>query len=280
MRDIMIYMMRCEVTILLVGVGGEGPASVYRRPAARHTRARPGWAGMADNNNVCKDSAAPNLTKLRLLCDTLLHEARSKGITLDDLIDIYVIKKYNELKCNRDDFKKITACANSSSAKLCHWRRWVAGAIVVVALSFMLNSQTNFLARIRNEFISSKCIIRNNYLVMEASRPRTACERVCVGVRGAAELANMSRPEFVRWAYLSRPLVVRAGAAHWPALHRFSVAFFRSLYDSIDGAYEAVMEDCQFLPFRTEYQDLRAALAMHPARAARLPGTTPWYFGW
>ncbi|KAK8747299.1 hypothetical protein OTU49_016733, partial [Cherax quadricarinatus] len=92
--------------------------------------------------------------------------------------------------------------------------------------------------------------------------------------------ANISRDEFERWAYLSRPLVVRGAAAYWAALERFSVVFFRSVYDSIEGSYDAVTDDCQFLPFRTEFVDLRAALDMHPARAARLPGTPPWYFGW
>ncbi|XP_042211800.1 uncharacterized protein LOC121859138 [Homarus americanus] len=238
---------------------------------------------MAGNNSVPEDSAAPTLTKLRLLCNRLVQEAKDMEISVDDLMELYLTNKYCEFELiSRDKSRKIAACANSPSAKPCHWWRWwAAGAILVLVFSVLLNSYVNIFTRIRNEFITSKCIVRNNYFMMEATRPRTKCGRVCGGVGGPVELnINITRAEFERWAYLSRPLVVRGGAAQWPALETFSVAFFRSIYDSVEGSYDAVTDDCQFLPFRTEFVDLGAALAMHPARAARLPGTPPWYFGW
>ncbi|XP_053637047.1 uncharacterized protein [Cherax quadricarinatus] len=231
---------------------------------------------MAENNNVGQHTAPHTHTKLHLLCHRLLHDAKETGIVVDHLMDVYMATRCGKLKVSKEDCSKIAA-----SAKSCRWRRWVVGAIAVVALSFVLNSYSEVFIKLKNDFISSKCIIRNNYFVMEATRPRTKCERVCSDMGGPIILsANISRDEFERWAYLSRPLVVRGAAAYWAALERFSVVFFRSVYDSIEGSYDAVTDDCQFLPFRTEFVDLRAALDMHPARAARLPGTPPWYFGW
>ncbi|KAK4317033.1 hypothetical protein Pmani_011845 [Petrolisthes manimaculis] len=85
--------------------------------------------------------------------------------------------------------------------------------------------------------------------------------------------ANVTRDEFEPWAYLSRPIVVRGGALHWPALHIFSESFFRSLYDGVPGSYSDVAHECQFLPFRTYYLNLQEALA-------RQTRPKHWYFGW
>ena len=234
--------------------------------------------GMAENNNVLEEDAARALTKLRLLCTKMVLEARDAGITTEEIKATYMEMKFNELddSVSKDESK----CAGSTrvmSAK--SWYQWGGvGALVVLLVAVILSYYGDY---IKSQLITSKCWVRNNYIVMEATRPPTKCERVCSGVGGALELsANISREEFEQWAYLSRPLVVRGGAAHWPALDKFSLGFLRSLYDSIEGSYEAVTEDCQFLPFRSEFLDLRTALAMHPARAAALPGTKHWYFGW
>lgn len=234
--------------------------------------------GMAENNNVLEEDAARALTKLRLLCTKMVQDAREAGITTAEIKAAYMVMKYNEL--DNSDSKDESKCVGSTrvmSAK--RWHQWGrVGALVALVVAVILCYYGDF---IKNQLVTSKCLVRNNYIVMEATRPPTKCERVCSGVGGALELsANISREEFERWAYLSRPLVVRGGAAHWPALDKLSVGFLRSLYDSIEGSYEAVTEDCQFLPFRSEFLDLRTALAMHPARAAARPGTKHWYFGW
>ncbi|XP_064094524.1 uncharacterized protein LOC135206941 [Macrobrachium nipponense] len=234
---------------------------------------------MARSNNLLRETAAPSLHKLRLLCDKFVQDAADKGIA----VDIYITNRYEKISCSQKDEKKtVFPSATVDSAKCLCRTKWVLVAAVVLISAVCLHSQTQAVARLLfDEFLTSKCIVRNNYFVMEATRPPTDCHKVCQGVSGPTELsANVTREEFTRWAYLSRPLVVRQGAAHWPALEKFSLAFFRSVYDSIDGSYEAVSEECQFLPFRSEFVDLREALGMHPARAARMPGTDPWYFGW
>lgn len=247
----------------------------------RH-RSRPasvecGRPGMAENNNVAENDAARALEKLRLLCARKLQEAREAGITSKKIKDTYmVVKKELHYSVNKYECK-CAGATRAMSAK--QWQlRGLVGALVTLAVGVALFYYGAFL---NGELVTSKCLVRNNYIIMEATRPRTKCERVCSAVGGAMELsANISQEEFGRWAYLSQPLVVRGGAAHWPALDKLSVGFLQSLYNSVEGSYEAVAEDCQFLPFRSEFLDLRSALAMHPARAAARRGTKHWYFGW
>lgn len=233
---------------------------------------------MSENNNVPPHAAARARTKLRLLCERLVREAQQKGIAVDEL---------SAMCCERSCVGAEGAAPSPRSAKGASangWRRRLAPALapaLVLAAAALLASRAAPLHGLRADLVSSRCLVRNNYFVMEATRLRTDCGRVCAGVRAAVELgANVSRAAFAEWAYRSRPLVVRQAATRWPALDRLSLAFFRSVYDSVEGAYEAVADECQFLPFRSEFVDLRDALAMHPARAARAPGTRPWYFGW
>ncbi|KAK3884595.1 hypothetical protein Pcinc_011151 [Petrolisthes cinctipes] len=200
----------------------------------------------------------------------------------------------------------------------CWWRWRYAVGVLVVALTLALAcSGWEEEVPIWRELVegSGRCLVRNNYFVMEATRPLTDCQRLCggsvdddghsgdsdtgggggggvvkTGDGGGGVVktgdgggkdggvvksfgANVTREEFEPWAYLSRPIVVRGGALHWPALHIFSESFFRSLYDGVPGSYSDVAHDCQFLPFRTYYLNLQEALA-------RQTRPKHWYFGW
>lgn len=244
---------------------------VRSRPAAPPVEC--GRLGMSEDNDVSEDDATLALTKLRLLCAKRLQRAREAGITPEDIRGAYMVVK-KELHHSDNKCKYAGATGRAMSAK-----QWgLVGALVALIVSVAVFYCGAF---INGKLVTSKCFIRNNYIIMEATRPHTKCERVCSAVGGAMELsANISQEEFGRWAYLSQPLVVRGGAAHWPALDKLTVGFLQSLYNSIEGSYEAVAEDCQFLPFRSEFLDLRSALSMHPARAAARRGTKHWYFGW
>ncbi|XP_063587453.1 uncharacterized protein LOC134764728 [Penaeus indicus] len=241
-----------------------------RQRACSSGRARRRWpdawrsdeAAMAESNAVPPAAAR---ARLRLLCERRVREARRRGVAAAELSALWRGRS------------GVGAAAGGRSATGASGRR-LALALAAAAAALLALAP---LQRLRADLVASRCLVRNNYFVMEATRLRTDCGRVCAGVRAAAELgANVSRAAFAAWAYRGRPLVVRGAAARWPALARFSPAFFRSAYDSVEGAYEAVADECQFLPFRSEFEGLRDALAMHPARAARAPGTRPWYFGW
>ncbi|XP_058792739.1 uncharacterized protein LOC131665117 isoform X1 [Phymastichus coffea] len=124
-----------------------------------------------------------------------------------------------------------------------------------------------------------RCLLPNNYLVWEFSRPVSDCD-FCRGVDSALVLGNLTRDEFREHAYSSKPIVVKGAAGHWLASKVFSLQFFRSLYERIPGAYESVHEDCQFLHFRSDFDNLREVLHMSERRAMNLPGEAPWYVGW
>lgn len=61
----------------------------------------------------------------------------------------------------------------------------------------------------------------------------------------------------------------------WPALKVFSLDYFAKLYDGIPGAYQSVEDECQFLPFKTDFLSLRDAL-----EAGSHSKREPWYIGW
>lgn len=247
--------------------------SLLRAPVSVQCR----WPGMAENNNVLENDTARALTKLRLLCAKKLQKAKEAGITPEEIEGAYmVMRKGLHHSVNKYECKYAGASRVMSANQRQQWGLVGALVALTVGVAFF-----NYGVIFNSELVTSKCLVRNNYIIMEATRPHTQCERVCSSVGGAVELsANISQEEFGRWAYLSRPIVVRGGASHWPALDKLTVGFLQSLYNSIEGSYEAVAEDCQFLPFRSEFLDLRSALAMHPARAAARPGTKHWYFGW
>jgi hypothetical protein len=115
---------------------------------------------------------------------------------------------------------------------------------------------------------------------MEATRPEADCS-MCAGVVGAEVLPpHVTREQFSRLAYASRPVLVRGATANWTAMNTFGFDFFSSLYEDISGAYEAVESECQFFPFNTEFTSLKQVFSMSQARARRENGQKPWYIGW
>lgn len=124
-----------------------------------------------------------------------------------------------------------------------------------------------------------RCLVPNNYFVWEFTRPVSDCD-FCRGVDSALVLDNLTREQFEPYAYSSKPMIVKKAASHWLAAKVFSLQFFRSLYERVEGAYESVEEEGQFLAFRSDFANLREVFAMSEPRAVNLPGEEPWYVGW
>ncbi|KAG1669287.1 F-box protein [Nymphon striatum] len=127
---------------------------------------------------------------------------------------------------------------------------------------------------------SSRCALKNNFVLMELSRPATDC-RICEGVTAVLVLHNATQETFLKHAYSSRPMLVTGTTTKWSALQTFSVDFFHKIYEDTPGAYESVEEECQFFPFKTKFLNLREALNMPPSRASLLSDKEEsWYIGW
>lgn len=124
----------------------------------------------------------------------------------------------------------------------------------------------------------TRCLIPNNYLIWEFTRPVSNCD-YCRGVTAALILPNLTKEEFQRYAYSSRPMIIKNAAGDWPASKVFSWEFFKDLYEHIDGAYDSV-EECQFLHFKSNFTSLRDVFAMSEERAMQHDKKDPWYVGW
>ncbi|KFM65238.1 hypothetical protein X975_05541, partial [Stegodyphus mimosarum] len=67
----------------------------------------------------------------------------------------------------------------------------------------------------------------------------------------------------------------------WNALNVFNYNFFKELYNSTEGAYRSVEEECQFFPFRTKFLSLREVFNMPEERAYMTSSDAEtWYIGW
>uniref|UniRef100_A0A4P6D9D4 Cupin-like domain-containing protein n=4 Tax=Rhodnius TaxID=13248 RepID=A0A4P6D9D4_RHOPR len=124
-----------------------------------------------------------------------------------------------------------------------------------------------------------KCVVPNNYLVWEATRPLADCS-ICSNLSSVIVLPNVTREEFKKYAYSYQPIIVKGAALHWPARKSFNYYFFKEIFNRIEGAHESVEEECQFLKFKTDFASLREVFKMPPGRVKNSKGYKPWYIGW
>ena len=79
-----------------------------------------------------------------------------------------------------------------------------------------------------------------------------------------------------KYAYTSRPVVVRNAMKDWNASKVFDFSFFRHLYlERFPGSVDVLDEHCQFFNYKTEFRSLRELLTMSPKRFEEM-----WYVGW
>ncbi|XP_043284275.1 uncharacterized protein [Venturia canescens] len=153
--------------------------------------------------------------------------------------------------------------------------------IIGILLSMLLGAlvEMGILGKMKKYFLERRCLVGNNYLVWELTRPVSSCD-FCRDVDAALVLPNVTRSQFQGNAYSSRPIIVKSAASHWQASKIFNITFFRSIYENFEDAYNSIDEECQFLPFKSDLQNLRDVLEMSDKRAAKHPGEESWYVGW
>lgn len=158
---------------------------------------------------------------------------------------------------------------------------YLLSMIVVILLTIFFSFLVKFpiLDILVDNTLGIRCVIPNNYFIWEATRPVTDCS-ICENVTEVLSLQNISRENFAKFAYTSRPLVIRNAAAHWPAMKVFNFEFFKELFENIEGSYESVEEECQFLTFKTEFLSLKDVFNMSKKRLENAEGEKPWYVGW
>ncbi|XP_052133031.1 uncharacterized protein LOC127752255 [Frankliniella occidentalis] len=151
--------------------------------------------------------------------------------------------------------------------------------VCVVLVGLILAVLGLFSEDIVNTALGVRCVVPNNFLVWEATRPIADCN-ICRGITDVLQLHNVSRLEFEKYAYSYQPILVKGAAADWPAIRTFSYDYFKKLYESTEGAYESVEDECQLLTFKTEFLSLKDVFSMSRSRVLNLDGEQPWYIGW
>lgn len=124
-----------------------------------------------------------------------------------------------------------------------------------------------------------RCILSNNYFIWEATRPIKDCN-FCVNITQPIILNNLTKEQFLPYAYSSKPIVIQKAFLHWPALNVFSLQFFRSLYNGTEDAYRSVDEECQFLHFKSDFISIQDVLFMSEERSQNPQSDASWYVGW
>ncbi|XP_015593936.1 uncharacterized protein LOC107267143 [Cephus cinctus] len=209
---------------------------------------------------------------------------RKKSVKLTQKAFLVLNEEYlgqgGELSTLRSISVTSTKKTHENIAYISHfiYSKKILAALLLVPIFYGVLGKDSLYEFIQRYAQGTRCLVPNNYLTWEFTRPVSNCD-FCRGVDSALYLRNISKEEFSRYAYSSRPMVVQGAASHWPAKRVFSLHFFKNLYESIEGAYESVEEECQFLHFKSDFANLREVFAMSERRAINL-GEDPWYVGW
>lgn len=151
--------------------------------------------------------------------------------------------------------------------------------ITLLAIVLPLFNEFSIFDTITAHILGTRCIVPNNYFVWEATRPISNCQ-FCLNVSRPIILPNITREQFAAYAYSSKPIIIKNAVKHWAAIKHFNFNYLKELYDSTEGAYESVEEDCQFLHFHSDFTTLRDVFSMSESRAKFLEGEKSWYVGW
>ena len=129
-------------------------------------------------------------------------------------------------------------------------------------------------------FYESPCVMSNNGFLIEIARPLTNCS-MCQNLRVIPVEENLTTEKFIeKYAYSAVPVLVKNATFNWTAMSTFSFHYFKELYTGLAGALASVEEECQFFPYKTEFETLADALNISDARANFSEGEKPWYIGW
>nr|CAB3260726.1 uncharacterized protein LOC100175813 [Phallusia mammillata] len=122
------------------------------------------------------------------------------------------------------------------------------------------------------------CVVTMHELMQDPFRPPVDCS-ACQNVTGVKIVSNLSHDEFLdKYAFSMQPVLIKDGQDGWTATETFSFEYFHEIYKPGSEALEKVKNDCQFFPYRTEFNDLEEFFSMDPDRVAGK--AKPWYVGW
>lgn len=174
--------------------------------------------------------------------------------------------------------KKINRKRKCSSKGL-FWNKYIFAVVFVIGL---ISASAVFQDSIQEmfEIDTWRCIVENNAVISEMTRPIIACNFCStlksVSIEYAISLQNFS----TKYAYTSVPVLIKNATYNWSAMEIFSYQYLKNLYTDIEGALSSVDEECQFFHYNTDFENLTEVFSMSDARANFTEGEKPWYIGW
>ncbi|XP_013786777.1 F-box protein At1g78280-like [Limulus polyphemus] len=224
---------------------------------------------MANNNEYETDSEEEKVIKLREKLIVLRFKGLNEGLSLREMQNIILKSATKPNKCQNEVTAKNKKENVPRPIRVLNVCSSFAFLALLVAVIFQ-----------NRDIFKSQCAVLNNYIVMEVTRPVTDCN-ICKDVDSVVVLQNITREIFAKYAYMSRPVLVKDATVSWKALNTFNFSFFRKLYSEIGGAYKSVEEECQFFPFKTNFLHLQDVFNMPEDRAMmKTRDSKTWYIGW
>lgn len=209
----------------------------------------------------------------------LRNIAKERGLT-DNQIQS-VLKEDKDLNSNKFKADKLSV----PSSKKNIWKRkpnfklFFLTVVVPVAFAILFygySSYEEFMEMVKE----SRCAVENNGFFIEVARPPTNCE-MCRNVYTVPIEHGISVERFSeKYAYTAVPVLIKEATKNWTAMDNFSFEFFRGLYRNVSDGFKVTEEECQFFPYKTEFETLEEAFNMSDDRAQFKEGEKSWYFGW
>ncbi|XP_060648406.1 uncharacterized protein LOC132786042 [Drosophila nasuta] len=164
---------------------------------------------------------------------------------------------------------KLKNCKASHHVKnLTNWGRIILlFGLIVFALKYY-----------HSELQGRRCALSLIRPLSYAFRPPENCD-FCSQIKSIPYVSKLSPSEFKSYyGYSGAPIVVSDALQNWTASTTFNFRYFQNAYRK--ARRKQRLRHCQFLPYKTGFQDIYEALEMSPARIDSVMGEAPWYFGW
>lgn len=217
-------------------------------------------------------------------------EAEKKNIKLAKEAFIRLKKRAKELHIEKQDLTKLSAL--DVFIKRRSYRPFIVlisvlilPAIASFASYKSIGEETRlyfmkmFADKVLNiELEKEICLLPNVELYLDLFRPPVNCS-VCEHFATIDVVSGLSKEVFLeKYAYTARPVVIRDGCKNWSALSHFTYDFFKNMYPPNSPVLQSVDRDCQFFPYRTNFESLGEVFNMSKSKAD-MEGD-PWYIGW
>lgn len=220
----------------------------------------------------------------------LKHSAEKKGEKLETIRDVFLkAGKENSANHEKTDTVKCESVLSikeglSLASILCSTKVLLSVFLILGTITasayYIFPSYTFNTLDSMFDIRGPRCAIDNNGFLIEIARPLVRCS-MCQHLYEVPIEHNISALEFrKKYAYSSIPVLIKNATSNWSAMETFSFEYLKKLYLGIDGALEAVEDECQFFPYKTEFKTLEDVFNISSERASFKEGEKPWYVGW